>query len=234
VLKQFERLAKYDTQHVSVWRNTKTDEITVACAGTEMSWKDLSSDIQLLLGSTNVGSKELDGVLDQLESDYPQQKYDIAAHSLGTAFVENERQEHGGSWDDVFMFNPASSPAQNDAFEKQYANNSQYSYFVNHGDLVSANLIQHMTPQTLEHNVHFGSYIWSPVGAHSLTNWYPEGFGMQDGTATDKPQETWLTPYEFKEGDTADKPQEIKQDKPSDETAEFKQDNEASQAANLS
>jgi hypothetical protein len=102
-------------------------------------------------------------------------------------------------------------PAQNDAFEKQYANNQQYSYFVNHGDLVSANLIQHMTPQTLEHNVQFGSYIWSPVGAHSLTNWFPEGFAMQDGTATQTP----------------DKP-------PSDETAEFHQDTPETQAAGLS
>jgi len=211
VLKRFERLAAYDTDHVSVWRNTKTDELTVAVRGTELSWSDILSDINLLLGSTNVASKELDKVLDQLESDYPQQKYDIAAHSLGTAFVENERQEHSRNWDEVFMFNPASSPAQNDQFEKLYANNEQYSYFVNHGDLVSANLIQFMTPETLQNNVQFGSYVWSPVGAHSLTNWYPEGFAMQDGTATQTP----------------DKP-------PSGDTAELQQDTPETQAAGLS
>jgi hypothetical protein len=100
---------------------------------------------------------------------------------------------------------------QSDEFEQLYANNEQYEYFINHGDLVSANLLQFMTPETLENSVNFGSYAWSPITAHSLSNWDPEQFGNADGD-----------------------PISLTEQKPSLDTAEMNQDNEQTQAENLS
>jgi hypothetical protein len=214
VLKRFERMPQYDTSHCAVWNDVTTGEMTVAVRGTTMNWADISSDLAILAGSMKTESAELDNVLDLLEQEYPNSKFNIAAHSLGTMIVANEQGEHGGNFNNVYLFNPASSAAQPDKYEAEMANIPGVQYFINHGDLVSANLVQFMKPETLESQVTVGDYQWSPVSAHSLTNWYPEGFEKQDGVST---QETKLTNQPT-----------------SDETAEFHQDNPVSQAANLS
>ena len=107
------------------------------------------------------------------------------------------------------MFNPASSPGQNDQYEKTLANDSSYEWFINHADLVSNNLLQFMDESTLQDRVNFGDYKYSPVASHSLTQWYPQQF------TTPKPQKQ--------------APQEATFD-----TAEMKQDNVQTQAAGLS
>jgi hypothetical protein len=211
VLKRYERLSEFDSKHIAVYKDNRTGELTVACRGTKMNWSNIKDDIGILAGKTSVDSQEIDGVLDRLEKEFPGMKYNVAAHSLGTMFIETQRPEHGAYYDNVYMFNPASSPMQSDDFEQLYANNPQYQYFINHGDLVSSNLLQFMTPDTLENSVNFGSYAWSPVTAHSLSNWYPEGFGNADGD-----------------------PIALTEQKPSDDTAELQQDNEQTQQDNLS
>jgi hypothetical protein len=208
-LGRFERMPKYGTEHVSVWRNTLTGEMTVAVRGTKMNSSDLLSDVKLLFGETKTDSKELDNVLDQLEYDYPKQQYNVAAHSLGTAFVATQQPEHGDHWLNTYMFNPASSPGQSDQYETVLANDSSYEWFINHADLVSNNLLQFMDEGTLQDRVNFGDYAYSPVSAHSLTQWYPQGFT--------KPQEMKQAP----QVSTMD-------------TSEMQQDTPQTQAANLS
>jgi hypothetical protein len=202
-LGRFERMPKYDTEHVSVWKNTLTGEMTVAVRGTKMNASDLLSDIKLLFGETQTDSKELDEILDQLEYDFPKQKYNIAGHSLGTAIIATQQPEHGDHWNNAYMYNAASSPGQNDQYETNLANDDTYEWFLNHSDLVSNNLLHFMNEGTLQDRVQFGDYVYSPVSAHSLTQWYPPGFANPQ-----KPQETWLTPYEYKEPTETPKPQE--------------------------
>ena len=208
-LGRFQRMPKYDTDHVSVWKNTLTGEMTVAVRGTKLQASDLLQDLEILLGKTKVESKELDRVLDQLEYDYPRMKYNVAAHSLGTAYVATQKEEHGDHFKNVYMFNPASSPAQSDAYEQSLANDDMYEWYINHGDLVSNNLLEHMNEQTISDRVQFGDYYYSPFSAHSITQWYPKDFH-------------------------APKEQQQKPQEPSLETAEMLQDNAETQAQNLS
>jgi hypothetical protein len=184
VLKRFERMPLYDTDHCAVWKDVITGEMTVSVRGTTMNWADISSDLAILAGSIKTESTELDNVLDLLEKNYPDSNFNIAAHSLGTMIVANEQGEHGGNFNNVYLFNPASSAAQPDKYEAEMANMPGYQYFINHGDLVSANMVQFMNQHTLETQVTVGDYQWSPVSAHSLSNWFPEGFEKQDGVST--------------------------------------------------
>jgi hypothetical protein len=211
VLNRFVRVPGYDTEHVSVWLNNDTGEYTVTVRGSKAQAGDIKEDIGILVGNTNPNSSELDGVLDKLEAANPNVKYDIACHSLGASFVNKEQNEHGKHWDDVYIFNPGSSPMQNDAYERDMANNEQYSYFVNHGDPISANLVQHMSHDTVQNNTVFGDYQYSPIGSHSITQWFPEAFDKQD-----------------------DKPLQYDRQETSYEVAELEQDTKESRDANLS
>lgn len=211
-LGRFKRMPKYDTDHVSVWKNTFTGEMTVSIRGTKLEAADILADAKILFGETQTDSKELDNVLDQLEYDYPRQKYNIAAHSLGTAFVAGQKAEHGAHFNEVFMFNPASSPGQSNDYETTFANDDQYHWYINHGDMVSNNLLQFMDEDTVNNRVQFGHYYYSPVAAHSVSQWFPTGFNTPYF-----PDEMTLPPQD-----------------PSMDTAEYQQDNEQTQAENLS
>jgi hypothetical protein len=210
VLNRFVRVPEYDTDHVSVWLDNDTGEYTVTVRGTRAQTSDILEDIGVLVGNTNPNSMELDAVLDKFEANNPHVKYDIACHSLGASFVNKEQAEHGGNWDNVFLFNPASSAMQSDQFETEMANNQQYEYFVNHGDPISANLVHHMSHDTVQNTV-FGDYQYSPIGSHSITQWFPEGFAKQD-----------------------DQPLRYDNQETSFETAELQQDTKESREANLS
>ena len=135
------------------------------------------------VGNGNTNSREMNSVWDRLEAAKPNMKYDIACQSLGASFGNKEQSEHGKHWDDVYVFNPGSSPMQSDNYEQAMANNDQYQYYVNHGDPISANLIHFMSQDTVQNSTWFGDYQYSPIGSHSITQWYPEGFTAQD----DKP-----------------------------------------------
>ena len=210
VLQKFERLPDYDSKHVSVWRDNTTGELTVSVRGTQDKM-DYVEDIGVLFGNTNPNSSELDGILDKLEEDFPNVKYDIACHSLGAMFVNSEQKEHGSHWGQVYMYNPASSPAQSNSFETEMGNNPQYQYFINHNDPISANLVEFMNQDTIANQTAFGDYYYSPMASHSIGQWFPDGFSAADNDP--------LKP--------ADKPTNM-------DTAEYNQDNEVTQAQNLS
>ena len=73
--------------------------------------------------------------------------------------------------DDVFLFNIASSPMQDKATLQAIAN-LDANYYINSGDLVSSGAYQNMNRETLDNNLYLGDYAWSPLAAHSLTQWY--------------------------------------------------------------
>jgi len=78
----YERLPKYDTDHCSVWRNRDTNEILCCVRGTKMSAADLKQDLEIVMGGTRIEDVEFRKVLDKLQQDFPNQKYQLAAHSL--------------------------------------------------------------------------------------------------------------------------------------------------------
>jgi hypothetical protein len=75
--------------------------------------------------------------------------------------------------------------------------------------MVSNNLLHFMDEGTLQDRVNFGDYAYSPMSAHSLTQWYPEGFATPQ-TLQQAPQESTF------------------------DTAELQQDTPETQAAGLS
>ena len=165
----YTRLPEYDSSFVSVWQNDKTSEHLVTVRGTVLAGKDLLADAGIFFGKTDTSLEELDDTLLKLERMYPDKKYDIASHSLGSAYVMSELENHRSRMDDLFFFNPASSPMQSNNILDQYANLQNATYYVNDGDVVGDTLRQRMSKDTLENRVYSGEWKYAPWSAHSLS-----------------------------------------------------------------
>ena len=164
----YQRLAKYDSDFYSVWQ--KPDgELLVTIRGTKDK-QDVFADVKLLVGTKGGKLESLDPLLDRIERDFPGVKYSAAAHSLGTSYLLKEFPEHRDNMNEVYLYNVASSPAQSKAQLQNIANQNA-QYYVNASDLVSAGAYQNMSRETLD-NVYLGDYKYSPLAAHSLTQWY--------------------------------------------------------------
>ena len=212
----YTRVQKYDSEQFAVWEQA-SGEILVTVRGSKLNWDDISTDIGIMFGKTGQKSDPLDALLDQIEKDYPGKKYDIAGHSLATSYILTEFPEHRDNMDDVFLFNPASSPTQSTEILREQANRDAF-YFINQGDIVSNGMYQQMERETLDNNVFTGPYIYAPWSAHSVTQWYSPDVNFSDSTTSGiGPQQP---NYEAQES--------------SFETAEFGQDTEQSREAGLS
>jgi hypothetical protein len=208
----YERLSKYDTEHCSVWRNRDTQELMVTVRGTKkMSASDLKQDFQILVGGVNVENVDFRNVLDKLNKDYPNQKYNIAAHSLGCQYVLQEAARYGEHWDESFLFSVPSSPAQDDKVLRDRLNNYGLDFYQSHGDIMGQNTNYMFNNDTLDDHVTWGPYRWDPVSSHGLSQWVPESFYKPgpDYSTVDRQESTM-------------------------DTAVHMQDNEVSQADNLS
>lgn len=206
----YERLPKYDTDHVSVWRNRDTDELICCVRGTKMKASDLKQDLEVLMGGVRIEDAEFRGVLQRLNQDFPNQKYQLAAHSLGCVYAMQELGQFGDHWSETFMFNAPSSPAQDDGVLSDRINDPRMNYYASHGDILGLNTIQLMSPDTLD-NTQFAPWKFGPMASHSLSNWYPDSFNTAPPTST-----------------------RIDNQESTMDTAEFLQDTPETQAANLS
>lgn len=200
----FERLPKYDTDFYSVWK--KPDgELLVTIRGTKLNHSDIHADLKLLVGEKGGKLDSLDPLFDKLEKDFPNVKYNTAAHSLGTSYLLKEFPEHRDNMNEVFLFNVASSPMQS-AGELDNIANQNAQYYVNSGDMVSSGAYQHMDRETLDNNFYLGDYRWSPMAAHSLGQWYDSEDMVkeqgQQALAHQKPKESSFDVAELKQ-DTA-------------------------------
>jgi hypothetical protein len=210
----YTRLEKYDNQKFGVYQNDKSGELVCVVRGTKMEGGDLVADAKILLGF-QPESKDLDTMLDQLEKDFPGVKYDIAGHSLGTMYIFSEFEEHRDNMDDIYFFNPASSPLQNTDMLHTYANDPGVHYHINQGDVVSHGLYQQMDDVTFDAQVTLGTYVYSPIAAHSMTQWYDPRINRPDSLPPPGPDYDTLDPA-------------------ATHGAEYTQDTPESQAANLS
>jgi hypothetical protein len=210
----YTRLEKYDSDLYAVYQNDGSGELIVTVRGTKLSANDIVQDMKILMGFEPT-SERLDHMLTQLEHDFPNTKYDISGHSLGTMYIYGAFENHREHMDDIFMFNPASSPMQDQGMLQEYGNDPHTFYFINQGDIVSHGLYQQMSDTTFDTQVSLGPYIYSPLAAHSMTQWYGENVAASDDVF--KPQQDW---YEGLEDLTPD--------------SAMNQDTEETQAANLS
>ena len=170
----YTRLPEYDSSYVSVWKNDKSDELTVSVRGTKLSAKDLLFDAAIMFGKTDVKLKELDETLNRIETRYPGQKYNLASHSLGSAYVMTEIPDHQQNVDEYYFYNPASSPMQSNDVLDRFANLPNATYYVNNGDPVNDTMRQRMSRDTLQTAVYIGPYAYTPWKSHSIDQWYPD------------------------------------------------------------
>ena len=210
----YTRLEKYDNARFAVYQNDKSEELIVCVRGSKLDMSDIVADVKILAGG-EPESKELDSMLDQLEEDFPGVKYDISGHSLGTFYIYSEFEEHRDNMDDIYMFNPASSPLQNTDMLKEYANDPNTWYFYNQADIVSNAAYQQVNSQTFDTQVSLAPYTYSLISAHSLGQWYAGDIAVSDDLPPPGPD------YEAQEATM-------------DDVAEFQQDTPETQEAGLS
>ena len=174
------RLPEYDSDRISVWEQENGEKF-IAVHGTKPSnFNDIKQDVKILGGNETATDAEVEALMDKLDA--AGEDYDIGGHSLATSFIYNALPEHGKHIDEIFLFNPASSPFQGVDYLKKHANEDQrITFFVNEGDMVSSGLYQQMSQDTLDTRLHIGEYRWSPLAAHDIGQWYggdtPEGGG---------------------------------------------------------
>ena len=165
------RLSEYDTDRIAVWREAN-GQLLITVHGTKMTASDIADDLYITAGGETRDS-ELETLLGQLDSQGV--SYDLAGHSLATQFIQNAVIDgHATGADDIFLFNPASSPLQDTNYLRTNANDDRYTYFINQGDLVSSGLYQQMNQDTMDNRVHMGPYRYDPLQAHYMDQWVPE------------------------------------------------------------
>ena len=163
------RIPELDTSRYSVWMQPNK-QLLVTVHGTKLDFEDISDDLSILGGDTSVESEELNKLLEQLDS--LNVTYDIAAHSLATEFSNNSLTNNSHV-DNIYYFNPASSPFQNREILEERANDDKIQYFINPSDIISSGLYQKMNNATIDRSF-IGNYRWSPLSSHSLEQWYPD------------------------------------------------------------
>jgi len=165
------RLPEYDLDRLSVWKEPNQNAVFVSVHGTQMNWHDIGEDAQILAGAT-VTSQEVQETVTQLAN--AGYEIDIGGHSLATQYIVNlplDVQEH---IDDVYLWNPASSPFQDTSYLIEQANHEHYTYFMNPSDVVSNGLWQQMSHETVNNQAYISGYRWSPLAAHSMDQWSPD------------------------------------------------------------
>ena len=177
-----QRLPEYDTDLIAVWREND-GQMLVTVHGTKLSASDILDDAKITAGK-QVRSTELETLMQTLDNQG--NRYDIAGHSLATQFIQNAvRDGHATGSDSIYLFNPASSPMQDQSYLEQNANDPRYTYFINEGDAVSRGLYQHMNQDTMDNRVHLGPGRWDPLSAHYMSQW-SEGAEEKDLEASEK------------------------------------------------
>ena len=161
------RLPEYDQSRYSVWRQPN-GQLLVSIRGTQLSGWDAASDAAIALGGPveSIIVQELFNKLDR-EGIH----YDIASHSLGTQFVQNGTHENA---DSIYLYSPASSPLMDADYLKEQANDESYTYFLNESDGVSEAYWHQMTDDYVNNHVYVAPYAYSPLQAHSVSQYYPD------------------------------------------------------------
>jgi hypothetical protein len=182
----YTRLPEFDNEFCSVWQK-RDGSLLLTCRGTKMSFRDLKEDMNVLFGGKTVDDADLVATMQKLKEQFPGEKYDVAGHSLGSYMLMQEASAYRDQWDDTYLFNAPSSPLQSDGWIRDVTNNYNLTFFQNYGDPISTNTTHFMDSETLDENLVNGSYQYSPVAAHSITNWYPSSFVGSTENIVDNP-----------------------------------------------
>ena len=187
------RMKEYDNDRFSVWKEPN-GSVLVTLHGTKMNMHDLGQDLAILGGKTNIRSPDVEAVIERLASEGFE--IDIAAHSLATQYISNLPESTQEHIDEIYMFNPASSPFMDTDYLNRIANNDNFTYFINQSDLVSNGIWQKMNKETVDRS-YIGAYKWSPLAAHSISQWSQ---GLSDDNEEEIAKEYHIKGLQEKEG----------------------------------
>jgi hypothetical protein len=166
------RLPEYDSDRCSVWKQSN-GELFVSVHGTSLVAKDLADDARILAGKENVRDPEVEALITKLVNSGA--RIDVGGHSLATAFLTNLPMEIQEQIDEVYLFNPASSPFMDNKYLDEITNKrDNYVYFLNPSDVVSSGIYNKITKESIEDHAYIGHYKWSLLGAHDVMQWAPD------------------------------------------------------------
>jgi hypothetical protein len=171
-MQDWTRIPELDSLYGSFWRNPE-GKYVLSVRGTKLHWKDIFSDMKIAGGSQGQSDDSLIDSMKKFNELHPQANLSVAAHSLGSQLVWNGmKAEKIEGVKDLYLFNPASSPFQDEKSVRDIAD-SDYNtrYFLNTSDVVSNLFSQRLTPQEIDATVSYGPFSRNPLSAHSLSQW---------------------------------------------------------------
>jgi len=188
------RIKDYDTEYGSFWGNDR-GEYMLSIRGTRPRWKDLFKDGKILAGSESEHNETLEKSIDHFIQQHPDTKLVVSAHSLGTELAMNYFNKIGfENVKDVFLYNPASAFTQSQEHIKNNINNPKVDLFLNSNDPVGSYYAQNLGSD--ESNVWWGEFIYNPVAAHGLNQWYDSDETSSPETQDSAPPKEPPKPHE--------------------------------------
>ena len=167
--KDWERLPDYNSRYGSFWKNSDDNRVVLAVRGSK-NLRDMWQNTKMFFGSSSVSDKGLNESIEKFTKDYPDQKWDAAAHSLGAEMFMNGLEKFNFDPEEIMLFNPGSSPFQSREHIKRHMENKHVTMFLNKGDALSSTYSQLLDDEDLRRVV-FSPKSPGRLKVHSLSQW---------------------------------------------------------------
>jgi hypothetical protein len=171
-MERYTRVKEYDTNYGALWKGP--NDYVFAVRGTKFSkLKDIWKDLKIMGGSTSQGDEEFTKSFVRFTKEHPHAKLALAGHSLGTEIAYKAARDDPDQYsglEEIYLFNPASSPAQDKTHIRKIIGDQRVQLFLNKGDVVSNYFSQNLKPDE-QHRVHYGRFSRAPQNAHGLAQW---------------------------------------------------------------
>ena len=169
---RYTRVEGYDTNYGALWKGP--NDYVFAVRGTKFSHlKDIFADLKIMAGSTSQSDEAFINSYKRFQTEHPHAKLSISAHSLGTEIaysaIKSDEQPYEGL-QSIYLWNPASSPAQKKSHIREIITNPKVQLFLNKGDVVSNYFSQNLKPDEVR-KVTYGRFSRAPQNAHGLAQW---------------------------------------------------------------
>ena len=166
--KDWYRLTDYNSRYGSFWQNAD-DRVVLAVRGTK-NLRDMWQNTKMFFGSQHVEDQGLYDSIEKFTTDFPNQKWDASAHSLGSEMLMNGLEKYGYDPEEIILFNPGASPFQSRDHIKKHIENSHVKMFLNKGDVLSSTYNQLLDDGDLNRVV-FSPRSPGRLKVHGLAQW---------------------------------------------------------------
>ena len=169
---EWTRIPDYDTRYGSLWENPE-GEYTYSIRGSKLLVRDIWKDIKVFFGSGSQGDKDLEKSFERFKTEHPLKRVNIAMHSLGTELGFNAIDRTGIPTNDIYAFNPGSSPLMSKKHIRKQLDRPNLNLFLSANDLVSKYYKQNLTAEDAD-ETWYGRFYRSPVASHGISQWFED------------------------------------------------------------